>query len=180
MKSVMSPPQLKSGNRFSYLPINHHQEDRGFITTFVSPSKSMYKKAKKAKNPFGIGQLAGNCFIIQIMALYESCVKYEVPYYYLLDIPSLFGGGEDDVPSYDLAAPSLFDDGESELSDDEIVIPGLLGSWGDLVSDDDLGMTYLVGGGEDDEARTPPLKKRRTPGKGRSGQIGRRKKIQEC
>ena len=156
MKSVIISPaqsQLKNGNRFACLSKSDPREEKGVITTFAACRKRNYSKAKKVKKPFGIGHLAGNCLNIQIMAMYESCVKYEVPYYHLLDLSSLVGGGEDEVPDYEL---------EHELthSDDDLEVSKLL----------------LVGGGEDSKDIASPPKKRRKRGKGRSRQIGKQQK----
>ena len=154
--SVISSAHFKDGNRFACLPEVNSQEEKGVITTFESCGKSNYKKAKKVKKPFGIGHLAGNCLIVQIMALYESCVKHEIdPYYHLLDIANLTGG------DYLRDIPSLVTGGEVEVGE---------------VPDDDLEMFDLVGGGEDNEAITSPPKKRRRRGKGRTGLIGRKPK----
>ena len=153
--SVISSAHFKDGNRFACLPEVNSQEEKGVITTFESCGKSNYKKAKKVKKPFGIGHLAGNCLIVQIMAQYESCVKHEIPYYHLLDIANLTGG------DYLLDIPSLVTGGEVEVGE---------------VPDDDLEMFDLVGGGEDNEAITSPPKKRRRRGKGRTGLIGRKPK----
>ena len=154
--SVISSAHFKDGNRFACLPEVNSQEEKGVITTFESCGKSNYKKAKKVKKPFGIGHLAGNCLIVQIMALYESCVKHEIdPYYHLLDIANLTGG------DYLRDIPSLVTGGEVEVGE---------------VADDDLEMFDLVGGGEDNEAITSPPKKRRRRGKGRTGLIGRKPK----
>ena len=158
---VSSSAHFNDGNRFACLPKDNSQEEKGVITTFESCRKSNYKKAKKVKKPFGIGHLAGNCLIVQIMALYESCVKHEIPDYLLLDVPNLTAGGKDKGPDYSLDVPSLVTGGEDEVGE---------------VSDDDLEMFDLVGGGEDNEAITSPPKKRRRRGKGRTRLIGRKPK----
>ena len=174
--SVISSAHLKDGNRFACLPKDNPQEEKGVITTFESCKKSNYKKAKK---PFGIGHLAGNCLIVQVMALYDSCVRYEVPCHCLLDIPSLTGGGKDKVLDYSLDIPGLVSGGGDVAFDDELAIPNLVSGGEDEVwevSHDDLEMFDLVGGGEDNEAITSPPKKRRRRGKGRTRQIGRKPK----
>ena len=181
--SVISSAHLKDGNRFACLPKDNPQEEKGVITTFESCRKSNHKKAKKDKKPFGIGHLAGNCLIVQIMALYDSCVRYEVPYHCLLDIPSLTGGGKDKGPDYSLDIPGLVSGGGDVASDDELEIPSLVSGGEDEVwevSDDDLEMFDLVGGGEDNEAITSPPKKRRRRGKGRTGLIGRKPKSRKA
>ena len=181
--SVISSAHLKDGNRFACLPKDNPQEEKGVITTFESCRKSNHKKAKKEKKPFGIGHLAGNCLIVQIMALYDSCVRYEVPYHCLLDIPSLTGGGKDKGPDYSLDIPCLVSGGGDVASDDELEIPSLVSGGEDEVwevSDDDLEMFDLVGGGEDNEAITSPPKKRRRRGKGRTGLIGRKPKSRKA